>query len=176
MELPRRQRRQPAPGEFSDPLKDYTTPRSYSDDFEKALMEDAVADLTIEPFETIGPDATVEAALQAMARHDIACLMIVDDDRRLLGVFSERDVLNQIVGQYEQLKAVPVRAVMTNDPLAVYVTDAPAKAINVMAIGGFRHVPVLDTDNRVVGIIGPRRMTAYLADRFAATSGSAAGS
>lgn len=160
-ELPSRQRRQPPPGEFSDPLKDYSAKES-ADDFEMALIEGTMADLQITPFETMLPDATVEAALREMARRDIACLIIAGADGKLLGVFSERDVLNQVVGQYEEIKHVPVRALMTPDPRSVRLTDSPAKAINIMAVGGFRHVPVLDLEDRVVGVVGPRRMTKYL--------------
>ncbi len=160
-ELPRRQRRQPPPGEFSDPLKDYTQPE-YADDFERAIMGGTMADLQITPFGTLGPDATVEDALKDMAKRDIACLIIAGADGKLLGVFSERDVLNKVVGQFEEIKRVPVRALMTPDPRSIRLTDSPAKAINIMAIGGFRHVPVLDVEDRVVGVVGPRRMTAYL--------------
>lgn len=167
MELPQRQRRQPPPGDFSDPLKDYSKP-VYGDDMERAMMEGTMADMTITPFGTLGPDATVEEALKAMVQRDIACLIIAAADGRLLGVFSERDVLNQVVGQFDEIKHVPVRALMTPDARSVRITDSPAKAINIMATGGFRHVPVVDLEDRVVGVVGPRRMTRYLDQAVAA--------
>jgi CBS domain-containing protein len=164
-DLPRRQRRQPPPGEFSDPLKDYSA-TEYADDMERAIMEGTMSDVQIAPFGTLLPDATVADALQDMAKHDIACLIIANADGKLLGVFTERDVLNKVVGQFEEIKNVPVRALMTPDPRSVRITDSPAKAINIMAVGGFRHVPVVDLEDRVVGVVGPRRMTAYLRSKI----------
>lgn len=166
-ELPRRARRQPPDVEFSDPLKDYSQPEIV-DDMERAMMEGTVADLQITPFGTLGPDVTVEDALRDMVKRDIACLIIAASDGKLLGVFSERDVLNKVIGQFEEIKHVPVRALMTSDPRSVRLTDSPAKAINIMAVGGFRHVPVIDLEDRVVGVIGPRRMTAYLRSKVGA--------
>ena len=46
--------------------------------------------------------------------------------------------------------------------MAVRDTDSPAKAIAIMALGGFRHVPILNVDDNVVGIVGPRRINTYL--------------
>jgi CBS domain-containing protein len=83
-----------------------------------------------------------------------------------VGIFTQRDVLMKIVHDYDRVKASPIRQVMTPDPVVVRDTDNPAKAINLMAVGGFRHIPVLDVDDRVVGLIGPRRATAYLKHHF----------
>ena len=53
---------------------------------------------------------------------------------------------------------------MTPNPVCVYETDNAAKAINVMAVGGFRRVPVLNVEDRVIGIIGPKRTVRFLQD------------
>ena len=51
-------------------------------------------------------------------------------------------------------------------PVVVYSTDVPAKAINLMTTSGFRHIPVLDVDDKLVGVLGPRRLTRYLNKHF----------
>jgi len=81
-------------------------------------------------------------------------------------VFSERDVLNKIADCFEQVKDQPVSQFMTPQPVVVHESDSSAKALNLMAVGGFRHVPLLDLDDKVVGVIGPRRITNYLKDRL----------
>jgi hypothetical protein len=73
-----------------------------------------------------------------------------------------RDVLTRMSEHYERVRLQPVRAIMTPQPVFLYETASPAKVINLMAVGGFRHVPVLDVDNRVVGVVGPRRILNYL--------------
>lgn len=155
----KRKRRDTPPGEFRDPLSDYSPP-DYADEMERALCEDSVVDIGIRPFITIPPQTAIEAAVRKMAELDVACLMIAEGDR-LEGILSERDLL-RVAEKYEQIKNRPVREIMTPNPVIAHSTDSPAKALNQMAVGGFRHIPVLDVDEKIVGIVGPRRATAYL--------------
>lgn len=146
--------------EFQDPLRNYEPPK-FADDLEASLHGDKVSTMPIRPFKTLGAETSVRDAMRLMADLDVACLMVVKSGK-LVGIFSERDVLNKVGERFEELKDRPVRELMTPDPVSVYETDNPAKAINLMAVGGFRHVPVLDVDDKVVGILGPQRITAYL--------------
>ena len=161
-----RKRREPPEVEFEDPLSNYSPP-NYADDLERVLNETPVVELEHKPYGEAAPDTTVEQALRIMVEHNIACLLIVEDGLRLIGVFTERDVLNRVAGQLEQIRSLPVRAVMTPDPLFVYETAPLAKAINYAAIGGVRHIPICNVDNQVTGVIGPRRITKFLVGQFA---------
>lgn len=161
----RRKRKDTQSGEFNDPLKDYSAP-SYEDDMERALCEDRVDAIQIKPFVTLDANTTVEQTLRMMHEKDIAWVMITENDR-LAGILSERDVLYKIADQFDQLRDKPIREVMTPDPVFVYETDSPAKALNMMEIGGFRHLPILDLDEKIVGVLGPRRVTAYLRKHLA---------
>ena len=156
----RRKRKGTEPGEFNDPLSDYSSP-SYEDNMERAVCEDQVDTVQVKPFVTVDAGNTVEQTLRMMYEKNIAWVMITENDR-LAGIFSERDVLYKIADRFDQLKDKPIRDVMTPDPVFVYETDTPAKALNMMAMGGFRHVPILDLDEKIVGVLGPRRVTAYL--------------
>ena len=160
----RRKRRDTDAGDFSDPLKDYSA-ADYTDDLERSLSEDEIKSLQITPFDTISPETTVREAMQRMAEIGVACYMVTED-KKLVGVFTERDVLDKVAARYDELVDGPVSAVMTTGVVVAYQTDFVAKAINYMAIGGFRHIPVLDVDDNVVGILGPRRVTAYLQEHF----------
>jgi signal-transduction protein with cAMP-binding, CBS, and nucleotidyltransferase domain len=160
----KRQRRPPQPGEFQDPLTNYEPPE-YADDLERWLCESAIGQMQIRPFAQIGPEATVAEALKAMEAQSFFCLLVVEEDR-LIGVFTERDVLNRVLDQYEKVKNKPVRELMTPDPLTVYETDPPAKALNLMAHGGFRHIPVLSVDDRPIGVVGPMRTTQALREHI----------
>lgn len=146
--------------EFKDPLSNYDPP-VYADDLERSLSQDPVTMMEITPFRTVPPHTKIQDAMRMMADEDIACIMI-EDKGRLVGIFSERDVLNRIAEDYATMKDKPIRIVMTRDPVYIHDTDNPAVALNIMAIGGFRHIPVLDVDDRIVGIIGPIRVVRYL--------------
>lgn len=149
------------PGEeFQDPLKDYA-PKEYDDALERALAEESVAAIQHEPFATVPPDMPVRAAVEKLAGLRVACLLVTEGDQ-LVGLVTDRDVLNRVALEYESVKDRPVREVMTTEPVFVYDTDAAAAVLTVMAIVGYRHVPVLDAQGRLVGIVSPQRVTGFL--------------
>lgn len=163
--MAKRERRDPQPGEFEDPLSNYD-PKQFEDPFEKALVEDPVTALPSEDFLKMHTSATVVEALRAMHEANDACVIVVDHDDKAVGIFSERDVLVRVADRYAELKDEPISAVMTPEPATVYSDESPARVLNVMVTGGFRHVPVLDESDRVIAMIGARRMTAYLQQFF----------
>lgn len=146
--------------DFQDPLEDYE-PKTYEDPIERALVEQMVAAIQHQPYATIAPNATVREAVDRLAEGHIACLL-VEQGGKLVGVFSERDVLNQAAANYDAVKDRPVSEVMTTNPVYVYETDPSAAALSVMAVSGYRHVPILDLDDRLAGIASPQRVTAFL--------------
>ncbi|MCR9296749.1 MAG: CBS domain-containing protein, partial [bacterium] len=81
------------PEEF-DPLSNFE-PRTYSDALEQSLAEQAVGEIRHSPHATIGPSAKVSEAVSQLAAQHVACLL-VEEDGKLLGVFSDRDVLNKV--------------------------------------------------------------------------------
>jgi len=160
----RRKRRTTDAGDYSDPLKDYSAPE-YADELERSLVEDEIHQLKTTPFDTISPDMSVRDAMAKMDEIGVACFMVAEGDR-LVGVFTERDVLDKVATNLAAVADGPVRDVMTTGVVVAYETDSAAKALNLMATGGFRHIPVLDVDDKIVGILGPRRVTSYLQKHF----------
>lgn len=154
-----RKRNPVEPGEFEDPLSNYGPPE-YADELERVLCETEVSQMPITPLAWVEKDATVQDALDVMARYECSCV-IVQDAGKAVGIFSSRDVLNKVADD-PATRTRPITDFMTPDPRTVYATDCPAKALNLMAVGGFRHIPVLDADDKVVGILGPRRTTKFL--------------
>jgi CBS domain-containing protein len=151
-------------GEFEDPLSNYE-PAVYSDVLEQALAEETVAAIQSKPYAEISPDKTVYGALQALAGLKVASLLVVERGK-LVGVFTERDALERVAVRYHEVRSLPVREVMTSNPIVVYETDPAGTALSAIAVAGYRHVPVLDVHERVVGVISPRRVFAFLQDRY----------
>ncbi len=149
---------------FDDPLCDYE-PRAYQDVLEEALAERPVAAINAQPFIAVGPDTPVREAVALLADLNSACLLVAEGDS-LLGVFTGRDVLDKLAGAYDRLKDQPIRELMTRNPVFVYETDSSGAALSVMAASGYRHVPVLDGDDKIVGIVGPSRVTDFLREHF----------
>lgn len=148
------------PDEFQDPLENYE-PREYDDPLERALAEEEIGTIRHEPFLTIPPTMPVHEAVDQLARLHVACLLVAENSK-LVGVFSERDVLAKAALEYEDVKDMPVSEFMTENPIYVYETDSAASALSVMAVCGYRHVPVVDLNDNLVGIISPQRVTEFL--------------
>jgi predicted transcriptional regulator len=148
---------------FQDPLQNYE-PKTYDDPLEEAIAEGHVSQIQHVPHATIDVHASTAAAIQKLASQHVACLL-VEEKGKLVGVFSDRDVLTKVALEEGQLER-PVSEVMTADPVYVYETDPIASALCVMAVSGYRHVPIVNVQERIVGIVSPQRVTAFLSKYF----------
>jgi len=98
----------------------------------------------------IAPDTPVRAVLRQM-QDQRANAVLVGDGNHLRGIFTERDALLKVAGQ--PLDGLTVQQVMTPDPVVLRVDDTIAVAIHKMAVGGFRHIPLVAKDGSVTGIV-----------------------
>jgi len=113
---------------------------------------------------TVGKQTTVRESIRRMVQNSTGCVLIEAEDR-LIGIFTERDVLTKVVGRGVDTET-PVEAVMTPDPDSL-TPDAPlCYALNKMSVGGYRHVPLTDERNRPVGVVGMRDIVDYIVDLF----------
>lgn len=138
-----------------------------TDPLEKAISEETVEAIQSQPFASVTPDTSIAEAVDQLAKLEIGCLLVAEG-KKLVGVFSKRDVLNKVAGNFEQIKNHPVSEVTSSNPIYVYDTDSAAAALHVMAVSGFRHVPVMNVNDELVGIISPQRVLAFLQERFEA--------
>ena len=88
----------------------------------------------------IDANATVDDAIARMQAEGIDCLLVTEGEA-LVGIFTDRDAILKVAG--EGVGARAVREVMTHDPVILRSGDAVAVAIHKMAVGGFRHVPIV---------------------------------
>jgi CBS domain-containing protein len=89
------------------------------------------------------PDATVEVAVTRMAERHVGIVPVVADGR-LIGVFSERDLLRRVVARGLPPAATPLRDVMTPDPATAHPSEPRQLAIQKMKERGCRHLPILE--------------------------------
>lgn len=131
------------------------------DRIERSLMEDPVTILQPKKPITILPTSTVGEALRTMLERDIGALLVVDDTGKLLGIFSERDLLIRVAGLHDPFADLPVRRFMTPNPETVTTKDSLAFALHKMDVGGYRHLPVLQ-DGRPTGVISVRDLLRHV--------------
>jgi CBS domain-containing protein len=148
------------PAAFEDPLSDYE-PIQYESELHRALAEESAETIQSQPFVQVKSSATIRQAIEALHGSKISSLLVVDEGR-VVGIFTERDVLEKVAEQYPKLAGTAVSEVMTANPTVVYETDPAAAALAAIAVGGHRHVPVLGVDNTLHGIVSPRRLFDFI--------------
>jgi CBS domain-containing protein len=92
--------------------------------------------------------------------------VLIVEGQALIGIFSERDALLKINDKFQELSAHPISEFMTPNPGTVKLGTKIAFAVQLMDLGGYRHVPVLDADARPVGIISARDILNYLTEKM----------
>jgi CBS domain-containing protein len=105
-------------------------------------------------FSTIAPKGTVREAARLMAERNIGAIMVTEGSR-LVGLFSERDMLNRVVAKDLDPDATAVESVMTRNPDSLPPSADIRDAMRLMVAHGYRHVPVLD-GQKIVGIVSAR--------------------
>jgi CBS domain-containing protein len=103
----------------------------------------------------------VEAALELMHAQGLDCVLVMDGDR-LVGIFTDRDAVLKLAGR--DRRATEIDDVMTRDPVVLRHDDPIAVAINKMAVGGFRHVPIVD-GGRPTGVVSAKDVFRHIAAR-----------
>jgi CBS domain-containing protein len=104
------------------------------------------------------PDSAVSEAIRLMQDASNGCVVVVDGER-LVGVFTERDAVMKVAGR--SLDGVRLGDVMTPDPVVLRPDDSIAVAIHKMAVGGFRHIPLM-ADGRPLSVATARDLLRHV--------------
>ncbi len=100
----------------------------------------------------VSPDATVFAALGLMADKNVGALVVMEDDR-LVGIFSERDYARKVILLGHASKSLAVRDIMTAAVVTVSPDQGLQDCMELMTKHRVRHLPVVDVDRRVIGVV-----------------------
>ncbi len=102
-------------------------------------------------------------AIDVMCSAPVGCVLVTDLEGQLTGILSERDILNKIVGQDIDLNAETVQRYMTHCPDTVHASAPLAKALQRMLVGGYRHLPLVDSEGRPTGIVSSSDIVDHVA-------------
>jgi len=103
---------------------------------------------------TCSPATSVAEAATLMRQHRVGALLVVEEER-LSGIFTERDALFKVIAENRDPRATMLSEVMTRDPQTIAPDRPFGHALHMMFEGGFRHVPVVE-NGRPIGVVSAR--------------------
>jgi len=120
---------------------------------------DPVQPLSLHQTQSVGD------ALAVLKEKRIGCVVITDEADRLVGIFTERDIILKL--DLENLNSEQLLAeLMTKDLKTASMTDSIAFVLQLMSQGGFRHVPIVDENNFAVGLISVKDIIDAVVNRI----------
>ena len=135
-------------------------------ELERSLREVGVLALELRPPLVLEGTSSVSDVIREMQDGGHGCALITEN-KRLAGIFTERDVLLSVLGHTAVL-AQPVSSHMTADPVCVDTGDPVRQVLMLMYQGGYRHIPIVDATGQVAGCVRHKDIAACLVNHFAA--------
>ena len=110
--------------------------------------------MTKDPFCCLSNDS-VEKAARIMQKENVGSIPVIEaeDIKKLVGIVTDRDLALRVIAGELDPKSTKVNAVMTHKVVTCLADDDLQKALDAMSEHQLRRIPVVDNDNRIVGII-----------------------
>ncbi len=105
------------------------------------------------PALTVPQSISVADASQLCAAKRTDCVLVVDEEEHLAGIFTAKDLAFRVVSAGLDARNTPVSTIMTRSPMVTRDTTSATEALNTMVTRGFRHLPVCNEDGDVVGLL-----------------------
>jgi CBS domain-containing protein len=106
----------------------------------------------------VPPTASVAEAVEVMLKRHVGAVAVVDDQHRVAGIFTERDVLRKLALSGRDLAKTTVREVMTTPVEMATLETSPGDALSTMVERHFRHLPIVDGSGKLLGMLSIRNL------------------
>lgn len=146
------------------PLRSLDTPETDHVLGDSELAEE-LSELRFHAAITLAPSVTVKEAIAALREDPSGAVLLEDpDSRRIVGIFTERDVMIRLAGLEVDLSD-PISKYMTEDPVILRDSDTIAVALNKMGDGGFRHIPLFHS-GELTGVVTANDLVRWVMARY----------
>lgn len=141
-------------------------PRPKKDDkLQSTMMTTPISELlTGEDLLVCKSTDSIQRIVQIFQKEKKGCVLVYQK-KKLVGILSKRDLLWKVAGKDKDLGQIKVDQIMTRNPEYVYAEAPVAYVVNKMAMGGFRHVPVLREDGTPISIVSIQDVLSSLSQR-----------
>jgi CBS domain-containing protein len=120
-------------------------------------MENTLPKRALKPVAIVSKEVSVIAAVQSMVEKKVGAVVILDEGR-VLGVFTERDVMTRVLIKRLDPEKTPIAEVMTRDVVTVREDTDRKVALELMTKSHIRHLPVLDKEGKVISMLSMRHL------------------
>ena len=115
---------------------------------------------------TVGENDSLHYVISILKDQKVACVIVLNKAESLKGIFTERDCVTKICGNEIDLKKTPVSEYMTKDPVTATPEFTIAYALNLMSLGGFRHLPLVDGNGMPIGVVSIKDVMDHIVESF----------
>lgn len=116
-------------------------------------MKYRVRDVMTTSVVAVKPESTVWEAVEKMDKLGVGAMPVINEEGKLVGIFTERDLLRRVVAKRRDPDTTRIREVMTPNPVTIGPDELIETARRLMAKIKARHLPVADEEGRLIGII-----------------------
>jgi len=128
---------------------------------DEAAFNRPIRDLPYHPPLCVQRTTKLAETVELMKRYSVGAVMIQEGEK-LVGILSERDILQKVLGTDVDLHQATAEQYMTRNPEVLKPDDLIAYVLHTMHLGGFRHVPLVDDEHRPVGIVSIKDVNEYI--------------
>ncbi len=125
----------------------------------KTLLEENQRELII-----IKPETSIDDTMALMIENKIGCLLVLDVDKALVGIISDKDIFKSIHETGGEFHSLTAKDLMTTDVISGKLTDEVTDVARIMQKYYVRHIPIIDEGN-LVGLISQRDILNYEIER-----------
>ena len=136
----------------------------------KEIFTEPLSALNPQEMVCVSPTTSLAEVISLLKERHVGCVLVTSEGGQLIGIFTERDLLYRVAGLISDLEQIAVESVMTPRPTALKADAAVQHALHLMSIHGFRHVPLLDDDDRPVGLVSFRYIVRFIEVNFSSAA------
>jgi CBS domain-containing protein len=131
----------------------------------------SIGKVCIREVDTAGPNETAVDAARRMRERKVGTLVVVDDQRRPMGLVTDRDIAMRVVAAGRDASRTPVTEIMTAMPTGILETMSIESALENMRSGRLRRLPVINGAGALVGIVTLDDILALISEEFSLIGG-----
>jgi CBS domain-containing protein len=129
-------------------------------------MSMTIAKIGVREVDVAKPHETAWQAAVRMRQRAVGTLVVVDENRRPIGIVTDRDIMERVVAEGRDARDTSIRMIMTCDPRTIVEDESIQKALMLMRREGFRRLPVVDRGGTLVGLVSMDDVLMLLSDEL----------